>query len=560
MKKVLSRNMLPFIAASILIIVGLFSILKLLSYNYPKQSAIKLTDGWDVNVNGKIYHDVRLSDLEFKNLKKGDVVSFRNKIPEDVVENQTMIFNTYLSSVSVVMDGQTLYEYSTKPSEENDIVGSGCHFVIIPSYSSGKTIQINVKAKQDNAFTNMENFIFVPAATAYCYYVDQKIFGVFISIFLLVFGIVLSFTSAFSLISDTKNIRLLYIGLFSFFMGLWSMNNIKILQIFNIDLGASTTSEYLSLFAAPIPIICLVGIIRKDDSKMMQLAIKAIASIFLLFIFITTFLHFGRIVHYSQVLTLFHMMVAITILFMLITSIKRGKKKSVSETTMSLGFFILFLSFAADMVRFNVQKYIMPNNEHLYESFIPLGTLIFIILLLYSYISSTLDMLHAKAEQAILSHMAYFDGLCDIYNRAKCDVDFTELNQSSEDYALINIDLNGLKAINDHLGHEYGDKLLRTYAQILKEAFSLTGSYYRMGGDEFLVIVHEKNFDAIPDCIEHMKVLEATKSKELNFCIESSYGIAYRSEVPEGTTAKVYSLADQKMYQMKQASKKTRRD
>ena len=556
MKKLFKKNLLPFFATIIFIIVGLYLILKLLTYQYTEQKDYRLEDGWDISVNGIIYQNKSLSDMQFNNIKEGDTVTFRNKIPDEIVGNQAMIFNTYLSSVDVHLEGRTIYQYASNNDKTEPIIGSGCHLVIIPENSSGKTIQINVTAKQDNAFTNMEDIIFVPASTAYCYYINQRVFGILISIFLLVLGIVLSFTSAFSLINNSKNFNMIYIGLFSFFMGLWSMNNIKILQIFNINLGASTSSEYFSLFAATIPIICLFGEIRKDDSKIVKIGIKMIAGVFFLFLVVTTFLHFAGIVHYSQVLTMFHLMVAATIVFMFVTGFKKHKKKSVSETSMSLGFFILCLSFAADIIRFNVQKYLMPNNDKLYESLIPLGTLIFIILLMYSYINSTLEMLHENAQQDILSYMAYHDGLSDIFNRAKSDKDFAELEQSTEDYALINLDLNGLKAINDNLGHESGDKLLRTFAQVLKESFQSIGSYYRMGGDEFLVIVRKEHFDEISDCIKHMKSLEAEKSKEMNFPVDSSYGIAYRNEAPEDTVAKVYSLADQRMYQMKQETKK----
>lgn len=556
MKKKTTKNIIPFCVTIIFIITGLFLMYQLLTYNYSKQSAYKMTGGWDIMVNGEIHRNVSLSDMEFHNIKKGQSVSFKHDIPETILENETLLFQTYLSSVSVSLDERTIYNYATKIEDADNIIGSGCHFVVIPPNSARKPLIINVTAKEDNAFTNMEDIIIVPTSDASSYYINQRIFAIFISIFLLVLGIVLSFISAVALINNSSNLALTYIGVFSFLMGLWSMNNSKLLQIFNIDLGASTTSEYFSLFAATIPIILLFGEIRKGDSKFVQIGIKIISGIFALFLVVTTILHFTRVTHFSQVLGMFHAMVALTIVFMLVTKIKKTKKKNVSERAMSFGFFILCLSFAADLVRFNVHKYLMPNNTSLIESFVPIGTFLFIIFLLYSYANSILEMMHEKTQQAVLSHIAYHDNLCKIYNRAQCDKDFEELEQTNGEYALVNLDLNGLKAINDQLGHTSGDLLLRSFAEILEESFCSVGTCYRMGGDEFLVIVKKEHLDGISGCIEQMKRLEQEKSKELEFTIEASYGIAYRSDVPEGTTAKVYSLADQRMYEMKQASKK----
>lgn len=559
MKQEQLKNLKIFAITMAFLLLGFYAFFRILTYKYESPVNYQFIENWDISVNGKTYHNVSLNEFEFSNLKKGDVVSLSNTIPKQVTGNQTMLINTYLSSVNVILGDDSIYQYAMKRDEADDIIGSGCHFIIIPRNSSGKKIHINLIAREDNAFTNMETIIFVPTTCAYSYYAHKKASTIFVSFFLVILGIILSFVGAISLISNSNNFQLTYIGLFSFFMGVWSMCNVKVLQIFNINLSSCASVEYFSLFAATIPLVMLLSTVRTKDTLWSRLVIRSIALVFTIFLFVTSILHFTKKVHYSQVLSLFHMLVAISLVVFAIVSIRNHRKKTVAEISMSLGFIVLCLSFAADLIRFNVQKYLMPNNPKLYDSFIPIGTLLFIILLLYSFCQSTLTFIHDKAEQELLSYIAYHDDLCKIYNRAKCDKEFERLDNSQENYALVNLDLNGLKTINDSLGHAAGDKLLVSFAAILTKAFENIGTCYRMGGDEFIVIVPESGIAFIPTCLERMEILEKEYSKEIAFTIEASYGIAKRTEVPEHTAAKVNSLADSRMYEMKVQAHKNRR-
>ena len=140
-------------------------------------------------------------------------------------------------------------------------------------------------------------------------------------------------------------------------------------------------------------------------------------------------------------------------------------------------------------------------------------------------------------------------------NRTKCNERFDELDAGDAEYALINMDLNGLKTINDSLGHVQGDLLLQEFAAILQDAFSGMGEVFRMGGDEFLVLVRQEQFPLIDQCLNKMVRLEKRRSSELTFNIEAAYGVAKSSECPKESVQKVYMLADRRMYDMKTKQK-----
>ena len=81
-----------------------------------------------------------------------------------------------------------------------------------------------------------------------------------------------------------------------------------------------------------------------------------------------------------------------------------------------------------------------------------------------------------------LLHNSYYDDLTGVYNRNRYLQDLNQLNGRQIPLGIVYMDINGLKDINDHLGHTYGDKVLTEGASILKKVFD-TGAIYRIGGD-----------------------------------------------------------------------------
>lgn len=90
-------------------------------------------------------------------------------------------------------------------------------------------------------------------------------------------------------------------------------------------------------------------------------------------------------------------------------------------------------------------------------------------------------------------HLAYYDSLTNLPNRTSF---FDELNnilynfnRTYEKGAVLFIDLDNFKTVNDTLGHHYGDKLLKITASKLSSIISKNNSVYRIGGDEFLILL-----------------------------------------------------------------------
>ena len=124
----------------------------------------------------------------------------------------------------------------------------------------------------------------------------------------------------------------------------------------------------------------------------------------------------------------------------------------------------------------------------------------------------------------------------------------------------MDLDLNGLKKINDECGHAQGDVLISSFGHILFDVFGDVGTCVRMGGDEFLVIVKEEFMDSVEELVEKLKEAEKKASEDMPFDIDAAYGVIKSTEMEDPRAEHLFSMVDKRMYDMKQASKKGRED
>ena len=161
------------------------------------------------------------------------------------------------------------------------------------------------------------------------------------------------------------------------------------------------------------------------------------------------------------------------------------------------------------------------------------------------------DITHIKQAQ----ELSFKDRLTGLHNRNYMEVKGRQfLRAGSLPISLIMADCNYLKRTNDTLGHEYGDKLLRKVAVILRESSPDNCDVLRIGGDEFLILGREcprSQAEAIVAEIRRRFAEESTEELPLS----AAFGI-HTTETGEFSFEKVYYLADQAMYRDKKKSRR----
>ncbi len=168
------------------------------------------------------------------------------------------------------------------------------------------------------------------------------------------------------------------------------------------------------------------------------------------------------------------------------------------------------------------------------------------------------DLSDRKQKEQKLEYLSSHDVLTGLYNRAYFEETLAQLEKKSTlPISILVADVDGLKRINDELGHSAGDHLLRSAAEILRASFRAQDVVARIGGDEFAVLLQA----ADEQIAEQLSRRIASNLKRYNLShpqmpVHLSYGIATATQpLP---LAQLFSQADHKMYEHK-ARKRSRR-
>jgi len=171
------------------------------------------------------------------------------------------------------------------------------------------------------------------------------------------------------------------------------------------------------------------------------------------------------------------------------------------------------------------------------------------------------DLQDLKRVEAELSYIASFDLVTDLPNRHHLERELTarlnEAGRFDSKAALIFIDLDNFKLINDSLGHDFGDQVLKCVAEKLSSGIRDYDFLARFGGDEFVLLVPEVNsYEDVSGLTQ--KLLEIFEKplalEDHEIFITSSIGVAMYPE--DGTNcSQLLKSADTAMYQAKESGK-----
>ncbi len=156
-----------------------------------------------------------------------------------------------------------------------------------------------------------------------------------------------------------------------------------------------------------------------------------------------------------------------------------------------------------------------------------------------------------KKLAASLYEKSHIDELTNCYNRRAYNNDIlTFMDSDGSDYAYVSLDLNGLKTVNDTLGHEAGDELILGSVECMHKAFTDHGKIYRVGGDEFVALLFVDEDLMKQLCEDFDKRLSEWHGEHVK-SLTVSYGYVLSSETAGKTMEEIAEMADKRMYAAK---------
>lgn len=332
----------------------------------------------------------------------------------------------------------------------------------------------------------------------------------------IVTGVIFTIYMLYNYKNSENEKSLVMLGCFAILISVWKITDNPAMYLMFPQVQGLYLVPYLALHLAPVAFVMFVRELHNSKDKF----IWNVPIIFNMAVFVLNLsLQFTNIADMRQTLFLLHIALivdAVTVFGMTVYEfVTAGLDAKLKRNTIFLSLCLLGMFF--DMVVYYVSK--GEGNTVIGM----LGFILYIFALGAFSIKDARALMDIGLQATIYEKKAYHDQLTGLYNRMAF-ADYVGKESFNAEKCIIAVfDLNNLKKCNDTLGHEKGDIYIKECAAVIQETFGDIGKCYRMGGDEFTVLLERVPLDT---CKKRMETLPDTVKKHNKLYPDIEMGIA----------------------------------
>lgn len=382
------------------------------------------------------------------------------------------------------LDDELLYQYREEGFRRNVQMRSKINcFFIFPEELENRVLALTYTSAGRREY-DIPSVTIVDGNSIFLYYFGKNLFSLTIVSLMYLLGLISIWCFFYLKRKNLPEKRFMNIALFLLICGTWCLTDSSIAQLLG---RMSPTICYVSFFCFMLFAIPMIYFVKSTGYMARYWIIDCIVSAFYINIIVQLFLNRFCGIELVDMLFVTHILLVVGIGILTYLLIQQYRQEKNQEyLTMFLAFTMIALGGLLALLLYWVVGF--PYYQEIYEC----GILVFIILLLRRIINSTVDNVQAKMEMRVYMRLSKEDGLTSLPNRRAFDEDISALEKRTdykENAALIFLDLNNLKKTNDSYGHNAGDELIIATARCLQSVFTENSTCYRLGGDEFCVII-----------------------------------------------------------------------
>jgi diguanylate cyclase (GGDEF)-like protein len=353
---------------------------------------------------------------------------------------------------------------------------------------------------------------------------------------------------------------LTWLALYSVFRGLWTLIEANIYSFFCVKLLIISQASYLALM---ISVVCFLEFINVSFFNSQNKHLKYMVWIAIADFWFAIICQYFFKIDFAKTVFIDHMIMMVGGIYACLSSLLIFYKQTHGEVSFSKKSYgihvicslVIVIASLIDLVRY----YFFHSPD--VARFSRWGDLFYISVISYSIFTNFASLLRMGQKAEIIKEAAETDPLTKLMNRASFERDILKPQGNAlEKMGIAMLDLNNLKHFNDVHGHSMGDYYIIISSEIICDAFYQYGTVYRIGGDEFCVIVHDLNSENFLSVRKHIEDYMATlkmPSSDLHMEISAGYAV-FDSEL-DGNLKDTMKRADELMYQRKMELK-SRRD
>ncbi len=281
--------------------------------------------------------------------------------------------------------------------------------------------------------------------------------------------------------SDVEN-KLLMLGYFVVWTGIWKLTDIEVVNLLFPGHPVFSQLSFMALMMMSVSFILFNKELysTRDHFIWYLLCFAGFVNMTM-----TLFLQYLGIADMRQMLPVTHLIIIMTILISIIMAVYEVKTVGWSR---KLKYNIWCLGFCFAGTGIDIVVYYSTHGQSVNMLGV-IFTLVYICVLGFDSMRDMKTLMNIGIKAQKYEKMAYHDQLTGLYNRTAFAEHTDNLEFNAEKCIIVVMDLNNLKTCNDKLGHDKGDIYIKECARMIRESFDDIGRCYRMGGDEFHVLI-----------------------------------------------------------------------
>ena len=414
-----------------------------------------------------------------------------------------LMFYTKHQDIWMYADGELIYSQNRIDTIFGHSVGSIWNLVSFPSDT--KEIVIALKAVYSSGEKQEFTFYQGNGVAMFRQMIHESLFSmgvcaiiIMLGIFMIIYWIIVC--------RKTKVAQdMLYMGIFVSLLGMWLLGEETGVSIIFDNRPYASFLAYTQLMLMGISFLIFVKFFLGAEDRYIH---KILVAYSFTAMIVSIILQCLNIADFKQTAILSHICLVCGLLYLLgVICDKLRKRKGIRRVRLNLiGLLVLVSATGIELIAYYKQIQGL-------QVFGVLGFLIYIIILGLEVSASASDTISEGHKAEIYKVLAEKDILTKCYNRNAYNEDIKQKISDDSTY-LVMFDLNDLKKCNDILGHIEGDRYLTDSAGLIQKIFGRYGKIYRIGGDEFCIIMKNISEDKICSLIQQLTQDEAAYNKQ----------------------------------------------
>ena len=544
----------------ILSLLGMLSILFLIfisqekpGHKHNEKIYEDITSSWTLDREGTQAVDVKKLG-EYMDAESG-VLSIYYQLPQ-MYADISLVYRSKDVYTRILVDEEVIYETSVYESKYyNRSPGNLWNVLNINSKYSGKCLELQITMVYDTDAITVDSLLMGDKADIILGIFADNIFGIIVSLLLILLGVVLLVMDWLpSYVHAKRHHGLCWIGIYALLTGVWSLIETNIVQFCVEDMRILQLIDNMIMMIDTIPLLLYID---KEYQILKNRVLRLLGYLGVAYIFLCVAVQYigTKDMHhmlngglYIMIITDFAMCIWLIVRFF--------KLKKAQKPVMNCFLMIMGLISCCSCSLFETFRSLQVDRMDR-AGLLRIGMLLLCVCFAIGSQIETYKIVEQGLKYDLISKLAYSDGLTGLGNRTAYLEQLEEYGQSPDEIiqlGIVYLDVNNLKTVNDNQGHDIGDKLIKISAKIIEDSFGCFGKAYRIGGDEFCVLLtgidSEEKYAKGLQVFEQL-IDETNGAESYMFDVQIAHGFAVCKEITTEKLEDTIAYADCQMYHNK---------